>query len=471
MQYIIFGTGMAGKELLSHLKKENVVYFCDNDKNKVGRRVEDIEIISFERLKEISEIYPIYIAMSSFAQAQVREQLEQAGITNYILYENDKKREPKIRRKVDSEIDKLILEMKKRMKTIDPIINFAEFKYLVKECKMRSEGKALYSTGQSDTELYGYGKALMDYAELQCDYDKFPIVSHGVDVIYPGALPRLLNFSTATIVFGNHYKKLHNSARPYVPIFSVGPYIKYALPNYSTEKLNEMKSRNGKTAVVFLSHSIEEVNINYDESVILRQLVDGYAKQYDTIIACIYWHDIDNEFCETLYRNGIQIVSAGFRWDEQFVNRLKSILTLADAVVFYGFTTAIIFAIAMKKKIIYHDINVKYDAEPSCKIFFETFEKKREKNRWKNNPLYLEGDTLKWNDNCLNEYYGLNIFKSKKEINLIYRVCCDIWENCEMIERSYPIGVYRTYLNYQKKYEYDKLTVLSRAMGQGAIII
>ena len=64
-------------------------------------------------------------------------------------------------------------------------------------------------------------------------------------------------------------------------------------------------------------------------------------------------------------------------------------------------------------------------------------------------------------------YFGLEIFKTVEEVQMIYKVCSDIWDNCAHIEKDYPIGVYKTYQQYQKDYSFDKLEILSQSLGKG----
>ena len=86
-RYIIFGTGNNGKEVYSHLKREEVAFFCDNNIEKVGQKIDGIEIISFEKLLEIYHQYVLILAIGN--KFDLRRQFEKNGITDYIEYQDD----------------------------------------------------------------------------------------------------------------------------------------------------------------------------------------------------------------------------------------------------------------------------------------------------------------------------------------------------------------------------------------------
>ena len=462
MKYIIFGTGKIGKQLFQHLNRNDVQYFCDNDKTKCGKYLYGIEVIPYEKLLTIYESYIIFIAMSEFAQAQVRAQLEDDNICNYILYENDSAKSDHDNRIIPQKayIDELMHQALETSNVIDPIQDYIGFRGVVEKCKRESDGKLFYESDFKESTLYGYGKALMDYAGINEDYDRFPIVSHIAGISYPNEPLPLCNFKTAATVFGMRYKKLHNKKISYVPIFAVGPYIQYASTVWPQNIITEKKNKNKKTALVFLSHSIENSSVHYDEEMVTASVIK-HLNDYDTVIVCAYWHDIDKPVYEVLHKAGIKVVSAGFRWDSKFVCRLRTLLELCDDAIFYGYSTAVIFAACLNRNIIFYNVRTKYDLEECLKFYKPS--KTSEKSAFSEANI----DKIK----KMKEDYGFDIKLSVDTIKVIYQVCCDIWENCNYNQRDYPIGVYRTYLNYQKEYDFKKLVILSQAIGQSAIQI
>ena len=82
MEYVIFGAGILGRELLKKLGKENVKCFIDNDRNKQGMFLDEIPVYSYEYYKCQLSLYPIIICASWVNIFKIVEQLKQ----DYIDY-------------------------------------------------------------------------------------------------------------------------------------------------------------------------------------------------------------------------------------------------------------------------------------------------------------------------------------------------------------------------------------------------
>ena len=83
---ILFGIGQIGKNALMFYGRENVHCFVDNNPEKVGNAYKDVEIISFNQLKEIHTDYDIVI--TALAYDAISQQLFSAGITSFEKYRN-----------------------------------------------------------------------------------------------------------------------------------------------------------------------------------------------------------------------------------------------------------------------------------------------------------------------------------------------------------------------------------------------
>lgn len=77
---IIFGAGQNGRNLLKIFRFNQIEYFCDNDKNKIGKSIYGIPIISFEYMKEISKDYDIILSVIS---EEMKDQLLQNDLAFY----------------------------------------------------------------------------------------------------------------------------------------------------------------------------------------------------------------------------------------------------------------------------------------------------------------------------------------------------------------------------------------------------
>lgn len=86
MKYIIWGSGVRGKRILSRVNRNNVICFIDNDITKVNTFCEGKKIINFqEYLEKYSEYF---ILISMLRPEKVIEQLENRGIYKYFILSN-----------------------------------------------------------------------------------------------------------------------------------------------------------------------------------------------------------------------------------------------------------------------------------------------------------------------------------------------------------------------------------------------
>lgn len=83
---IIFGAGSIGITALHLIGKENVLAFVDNNNLKIGKQLEEKEIISFKKLLQIHDKYNIVIGVDLRKSYEIAAQLEENKIENYILF-------------------------------------------------------------------------------------------------------------------------------------------------------------------------------------------------------------------------------------------------------------------------------------------------------------------------------------------------------------------------------------------------
>ncbi len=83
---ILFGAGVYGKKALEYFGRDRIAYFADNNADITGTEVEGVEVISFGRLREIYRDYQIVISVSARTTPILAKQLEEAGISDYVLY-------------------------------------------------------------------------------------------------------------------------------------------------------------------------------------------------------------------------------------------------------------------------------------------------------------------------------------------------------------------------------------------------
>lgn len=81
---IIFGASTKGKEALNYYGKDNVLYFCDNDCEKIGKYIEDKKIICIHELYKIQNDADIIIA--SAYEDEIIKQLQINNISKYSIF-------------------------------------------------------------------------------------------------------------------------------------------------------------------------------------------------------------------------------------------------------------------------------------------------------------------------------------------------------------------------------------------------
>ncbi len=472
-EYIIFGAGHDGMELLTHIDKDKIAFICDNNPEKIKNNIKGIKTISFQKLVEIHDEYTIILAVSSQRDI-VKRQFEKHGIDNYIEYvsEDYLKQDNVFTHDnfwvENSSMTKLIRKYILNSQEINWFDDYDNYCEIVKECVSELNGEyAFYPSRFDESHLYGYAKAMMDYAGISIDYHNFPIVSHGI--AYLGTHP---SFMTAAITCGKYDKQLHNDYYPYIPVFAVGPYIQYARGIYNIEAVKKQRQKNGRTALVFMDHGAEQTQyaLTIENSSLYNSIV-RLKNRYDKIIVCAYWINAGDEIYKMLHMAGVQVACCGFRFDEEFINRSRTLFDLADDVYVYGYTSALHSAIALHKPLFLFDLFSKsYSESLPSYVEYTDFYDAPEYDR------YIHTINKGWGAEQLRElsheeqdyinlHCGFDIKKSPDEIKTIYEISKSIWDNCDQNVLYYPIGVYKTYLQYQKDYDFKKLKCLTEAVG------
>lgn len=231
-----------------------------------------------------------------------------------------------------------VLAITKKASEIDSLRDFGSFRSLVVQLKERelNEG-GTFGTNRlaSESLFYGHLKALVEYAGL--DYSDryrlvFPNIEHGI-----GWLQRVPNnvnqpFVHCAIAQGGYRKKTICSLRRGMPLYTVGPYIHYAAQYYSDSAIEEIKARLGRTLLVFPAHTYELSDVTYGKERFVDTVMQKWACSFDSVLVSAYWHDADDEVFSLFEKAGARVVSSGLREDPLFISRLKTLITLSDAV-------------------------------------------------------------------------------------------------------------------------------------------
>ena len=188
----------------------------------------------------------------------------------------------------------------------------------------------LHSPNKANTHIYGIWENIFG-GIVGKEYYNSPSVEHGL-ILHDDVFDDLLCTSRASVCTLGPFRK--SIIRKYLrePVFCVGPYIHYALPFYEKEKQKKLKEKLGKVLLVFPVHSTDASILSIKEEKFI-EILNKRAKEYDNVLINTYWWNINDTLIKKLRAEGYHICSAGFRDDPKFLNRLKSIINLADYAI------------------------------------------------------------------------------------------------------------------------------------------
>lgn len=305
-----------------------------------------------------------------------------------------------------------ILKFVNKIARVDSIANYDLFRQEIKKIPKAAFGTS-YTVKRSYSEnfMYGYAEQIMRYAGLEKEKMIYlPLLEHGVD-LKKGFFPERYAQGMSYIMQGNEreedWKKHRNEYA-----FSIGPYIHYSDSYYSEEMMKELKTKQGRTLLVFPPHTSEYGDDGFIMDDFFRVVFDEIGNDYDTIVACVFWIDVEKDYILEMECRGAKLVSAGFKLDGNFVKRLRTIIELSDTVLFPSFSTSIGYAYYLNKRVICVSCDVKegyrtdyndtYKAE-FCKIFGKEFSA-------------FEDEAYR----LVDDYWGLSLLRSKEEIKEMY---------------------------------------------------
>ena len=465
---ILFGAGNQGKLAYARYGSSRVAYFCDNNENLIGKNIGGIEVISFGQMKELYG-YGYIVMVTPIDNSFMIGQLEREGITEYLLFENKRKVLVKQEVKKETYWDKEIKKYVAKCSNVDTLTSTKEFKSLADEViKLTKEHGIPYKSGRLwEGNHYGNLSALVNYAEIDDVLKEYsPLVSH-IDCapVFSAEF-----YNEAVIMSGEYYKKKIHHRFPYVPVFSVGPYIHYAKGIYSEIEYKEKKLEIGRMLLVFLPHSEEFVHRVYNKNEFIDKIVSRYSMDFDSIWMCAFWVDINDDICKYAEEKGIHVVTAGFRFDENFDRRLRTIIELSDVVLCGDIGTFIAYSLHLKKPVA--RIRIK-DLKHLPELEFEGSELK--KIQLNNDYTVFERDFehVISDDFSLNNrqyewmepFAGFSKIRDKDYIKKIFYISKAILERCVNNHDDYPAAVRNTYYDLYDKDMIEEMYIMKTATG------
>lgn len=178
-----------------------------------------------------------------------------------------------------------------------------------------------------DSNFYGMYYSIKKYTGIKKITHS---IEHGLYLGNYVPFATYLKTTKSIITFSENRKKHLKAAKVNKPIVAIGPYIHYATMPVSENEFKKLKQSLGKTFLLFPSHSIKDFNVNMDISELIKD-VKKITSNYDSILVCLFYKDIlDGVYPKYFEEAGFKIVTAGNRYDINFLSRLKLIINLAD---------------------------------------------------------------------------------------------------------------------------------------------
>lgn len=268
--------------------------------------------------------------------------------------------------------------------------------------------------------LYGIIDVLKEYSGISPKLKFKGAIEHGLHLGEYYNREEIQKDMGKILTFGKYRESI---LRKYTEnaIYKIGPYIYYAEGIYSNEKIIKIKKKLGKTLVFFPIHSIEKVEMNYEIDLILKKLRE-LKKEFNTLIVCMYYHDILQNKHLRYLEIGAKIVTAGHKNDKNFLKRLRSIIEIADETASNGVGTHIGYCLCLRKKhfIIETDFEINFtekDERDNFKKIEEEF--KQSTFEIKNVFLKREKKITKEQENIYIKYWGGNHLKTREELRSI----------------------------------------------------
>ena len=193
--------------------------------------------------------------------------------------------------------------------------------------------------------LYGLTRLLSPYYTI----NEQTTIEHGV---YFGEFisHAALQDNTQTIITLSEYRKQALEKQLDKNVRVVGSYICYAQNLLNEFKFKQLKAELGKVLLAFPSHSIFSAHAQFNADDFIDFIKEIKEKgQFDTVLVCLYYVDIELGRDKIYQKHGFKVVTAGFNIDYHFLDRLKTLISLSDYTVSNDLGTHIGYCVQLGK--------------------------------------------------------------------------------------------------------------------------
>ena len=210
-------------------------------------------------------------------------------------------------------------------------------------------------------------------------------------------------------------------------IIPIGPIIHYAQNLYGEYAVKATKKELGKTLVVYPLHNIENMHYYEKEKEFIKFVKNIKEKyKFDTVLVSIYFIDLERGGHFKYLKEGWNIVSAGRRMNYDYMDCVKTILSLADYAVFQSYTSALGYCgyMGIPFSIFHADLNADFGGQ-TAQGTIGPMEKMNEfeMNFGDYNPVFSKEQM----EFC-SYWHGYNCIRSQEELLRILEFCEEIEE-------------------------------------------
>lgn len=261
-----------------------------------------------------------------------------------------------------------------------------------------------------DSNYYGQAYTLKQYAGV----NKFEwSIEHGL--YYDDYVPLAARCKTTKRIMTFSSIRIKGLEDIHKPIVAIGPYIHYAKCVMSDEEINLLKKKLGKTLLFFPTHTCCEGGWEYGVHHMIDELMKFKVNYgFDTVIVNIYYLDEGKKgFGDVYEKAGFKVVTAGHQLDINFLNRLKTIIALADYTCSNSIGTHTGYCVYLNKPhLIINPAQTLDEVNPLWRGLWEAFEDNSPQAQ--NKQLVLA-----------RKYWGFDYIKNKEEMRslLLHNKC------------------------------------------------
>ena len=88
-QFILFGAGILGEQLVDKIGEDNIFCFGDNSRQKIGTKIRGKKVYSLEEIKPIADDYCVIVSAYKKVALEIKKQLSNENIEANLLYLED----------------------------------------------------------------------------------------------------------------------------------------------------------------------------------------------------------------------------------------------------------------------------------------------------------------------------------------------------------------------------------------------